>query len=152
MATGEGVSRIFRSYVTRVYADKRFFEEILPREYKELPRLLEEDEPSVELISGSRHYFDKRELLELSNSLPWYLRGFTKLPWIFTYARQGFVGIYKLINSDPWSGRIIAYLIRGDYSKPMLEVREVEFQRLLSRFKTLIIVTLQINIMEGGEG
>jgi uncharacterized protein (UPF0216 family) len=140
------LERALRRYVERVYRDKRFFETLLPKRYVKLSEIVGVEKPYVELISGDKHYFSVDEVRRLYNLLPWYLRSFTVLPWLFRYESTGFTPEYVLLNDDPWTPRILNYLLRGDITGRVTRIKSAEFEKLLSQFKTLIIVILNIEV------
>ncbi len=145
------MSRIFRRYVERVYRDKALFESLLPKQYVKLTELIGKSNPHVELVSGDKHYFSVEELKTLYDMLPWYLRSFTLLPWVFSYTTSNFTPRYTLLNPDKWSPRILGYVLYSDVSRKVTQLKSTEFERLLSRFKTLIIVILNVELTSGGE-
>jgi uncharacterized protein (UPF0216 family) len=146
------LERALRRYVERVYMDKRFFESLLPKRYVKLVDIVNSDRPYVELLSGEKHYFNIEEVRDLYRSLPWYLRSFALLPWVFTYNSRSFTPEYVLLNNDPWTPRILNFILNGSIAKTVTRVKSSDFQKLLSRFKTLIIVVLNIEVLGGGEG
>ncbi len=54
------------------------------------------ENPYVELISGEKHYFDRRELEELRNILPGELVSRLKLPLVFKRSLESSESLYYI--------------------------------------------------------
>jgi uncharacterized protein (UPF0216 family) len=139
--------RLKRLLVKRMYEDKRRFELSIPREYRRLRELLEDPAPSVTLASGDIHVFDREELEALAEDTPWYLHGFIKLPWVFSYRRVGFTRVYRLEGPDRWAARTLHYIFEGSIAGELWEIDAWRFPKLLRRYKSLILVILRISMM-----
>jgi len=139
-----------RFLLKKLYNEKKRFEQMVPSEYKSLRELMEEVIPSVRLVSGDFHVFDRRELEQLADDIPWYLHGLVRLPWVFSYRRLGFKHVYKLEAPGRWAARALNYILEGDVGGEVWEVDAWRFPRLLRRYKSLILVILRIDI-PGGE-
>jgi len=138
--------RLHRYIYHKAYKDKQFFESHRPAEYKSLAQLVSEENPGIRLVSGQYHVFDKSEIELLSSVLPWYMRNLVKLPFFFVYMRIGHMGYYKLAGPDRWAARALGYILEEDIAKEKWELSGSEMRRLLSPFKTLIIVSLSISV------
>ncbi|MEM0078724.1 MAG: DUF61 family protein [Nitrososphaerota archaeon] len=67
-----------------------------PRFKLRLEELLQMENPYVELISGEKHYFDRRELEELRNILPGELASRLKLPLVFKRSLESSESLYYI--------------------------------------------------------
>ena len=139
-------SRAFEYLYRRIYMEKRIFQGYRPSEYRRLEDLLAESEPAVRLVSGQLHRFRSEELLKLNDMLPWFLRGFARLPFFFTYRRAGYRGVYKLAGPDRWAARILSYVLDLDFSKEKWELTPAEMKALIAKFKSLVIISLDIDL------
>ncbi|GEM_PF-3421643 len=144
-AAGLGSDRLRRLLAKKLYEEKKRFEMMVPAEYRTLRELLEEEVPSVRLVSGDYHVFDRRDLEALASDLPWYIRGFIRLPWLFSYRRAGFKQVYRLEAPGRWVARALNYIFEGDIGGELWEVDAWRFPRLLRRYKSLILVILHID-------
>ncbi|KSW11770.1 hypothetical protein CF15_02885 [Pyrodictium occultum] len=138
--------KLYLHLYRRIHMDKQFFSSIRPVEYKPLSVLLEEEKPSVRLASGSRHVLDRDDLERLRQRLPWYMHSLVKLPFYFIYSRVGEVGQYRLAGPDKWAAKALGLLLAGDITVEKWRLTRSEMARLLSSFKTLIIVSLSISV------
>lgn len=68
----------------------------VPRCKLRLEELLQMENPYIELISGEKHYFDKRELEELKNILPRELASRLRLPLVFKRSFESSESIYYI--------------------------------------------------------
>lgn len=68
----------------------------LPRFKLKLEELLQMEDPYVELISGEKHYFDRRELEELKNILPRELASRLRLPLVFKRSLESSESLYYI--------------------------------------------------------
>jgi hypothetical protein len=143
---GYGDERLRRLLLRRLYEEKIKFEQMIPSEYRRLDELLEDPDPGVRLVSGEWYRFSNDDLKRLADDLPWYLRGLVKLPWVFRYQRTGFRSIYRLVGPDRWAARALHYLYEGDIGGELWEVEAWRFTRLLRRYKSLILVVLNIEL------
>lgn len=139
-------SRALEYLYRRMYMEKRVFQGYRPGEYRRLEELLAESEPAIRLVSGQLHRFRREELARLNDVLPWFLRGFARLPLFFTYKRIGYRGVYRLAGPDRWAARIVNYILHSDFSREKWELTPSEMKLLLSKFKSLIIISLDINL------
>ncbi len=139
-------ARVLKRLYSYMAREKIRFEGILPTEYRTLKELLDEDKPSVKLNDGTRHFFDRDELVNLSRRLPWYIHRLVRLPWVLTYRREYWGGRFYLRNPDPWAARAISYLLTGNLAGEKRVLTVDEAVRLLRSFKTLIIVSIEVQI------
>jgi uncharacterized protein (UPF0216 family) len=139
-------SRLLEFIYKKVYADKKLFESLRPAEYKRLTELIDDPVPGVKLVSGDFHKFNIDELRKLHNRLPWYLRGLVLLPFVFVYKRENYYAYYKLITPSRWTKRVISYILNGDYTKEVNELKPNEMMKLLREFKTLTIILIEVNV------
>ncbi len=141
--------KIWRIIYTKIYREEQFFKETMPREYKSLYELRNSINPGVFLSSGVFHSFDKDDVNRASSIIPWYIHRLVKFPWVFRYRRSGDTRYFELVKPDRWAARALHYVLRGSLTGELWEIRDVELQRLLSLFKTLIIVSLVYNLNPG---
>jgi len=147
-----GQERIWRIIYTKVYREKRFFEENVPREYKSIYELLKERRPGVYLVSGLFHEFDPSDVRRAADQIPWYLHRLVKFPWVFLYRRSNVGRFFLLVKPDNWAARALHYVLRGSLANELWEIRDSEMNKLLALFKSLIMVSLVYNIeRERGE-
>lgn len=139
-------SRAFEYLYRRIYMEKRIFQGYRPGEYRKLEELLAEEEPAVRLVSGQLHRFRREELSKLNDALPWFLRGFVRLPFFFTYRRIGYRGVYRLAGPDRWAARILSYVLDSDFSREKWELTPTEMKKLISKFKSLVIISLDVDL------
>ena len=98
---------------------------------------------SIRLVSGLNHEFDDREVERLLESIPKYFHPFMKIPITLRYEKEGSMSYYKVLG-DIWQRRMVEIMIYNDYSYNGLDKLTVDqFILLLSRYKTLIFVTIQ---------
>ncbi len=139
-------SRLLEFIYKKIYADKKLFESLRPAEYRRLIELIDDPVPGVKLVSGDFHRFNIDELRKLYNKLPWYLRGLVLLPFVFVYRKENYYAYYKLITPSKWTKRVIGYILSGDYTKEVNELKPSEMMMLLREFKTLTIILIEINV------
>ncbi len=139
-------SRLLEFIYKKIYADKKLFESLRPAEYRRLVELIDDPVPGVKLVSGDFHRFNIDELRKLYNKLPWYLRGLVLLPFVFVYRKEDYYAYYKLITPSKWTKRVIGYILSGDYTKEVNELKPSEMMMLLREFKTLTIILIEINV------
>jgi uncharacterized protein (UPF0216 family) len=137
--------KLIQGLYRRLYMEKKAFEVYRPAEYRRLVDLLECDRPGVMLLSGQYHEFRKEELVRLSDDIPWFLRSFTRLPFFFIYRRISGIGVYRLAGPDRWAARVLHQLLHGDFSGEIWELSSSDMRRLLSRYKSLIIISLDVS-------
>ncbi len=138
--------KIWRIIYTKVYREEQFFKNNTPREYRSLRELLESPNPGVYLVSGIFHSFDKDELERMARILPWYIHRLVKFPWVFLYKRSGTTRHFELVKPDTWAARALHYILRGSLAGELWEIRDIEMHKLLSLFKTLIMVSIVYNL------
>jgi len=78
----------------------REFNKDIPRVKLPLSLLLEMDIPYVETVGGERHYFDKKELRELSEMLPRELLDKFRLPLVFKRSLEVGESLYLLDGGE----------------------------------------------------
>ncbi len=144
------VEKIWRIIYTKVYREEQFFKNNTPREYKSLRELLESPNPGIYLVSGIFHSFDKNELDRMARMLPWYVHRLVKFPWVFLYRRSNVTRYFELVRPDAWAARALHYILRGSLAGELWEIRDIEMHKLLSLFKTLIMVSIVYNIKGKG--
>ncbi|MET1129184.1 MAG: DUF61 family protein [Thermoproteota archaeon] len=149
MSSQHGISwnsRLLSHIYAKLSSDKRFFERSKPKRFPTLAEMLESAVPTVELESGENLELDLSDLSRLARDLPWYLHGFVRLPWTFVYSRTGLRGVFRLITPSRWSARALNYLLKGDIAGEAWEVGYAEMKKLMSKYKTLILVVLEIHV------
>ncbi len=143
------LDKTFQRIYQKVVRDKVFFESIIPSEYKPLSQLLEETTPFVRLYSGDKHYFEKTELELLANILPWYTHRLVHLPWVFAYRRTAWGGRFYVHGTGgivSWTRRALGYILNGSLAIERESLNVDEMKKLLTLFKSLIIVTVEAGI------
>lgn len=137
-------------YIRRrmVYEEKRI-RETAPAEYRSLKELLEEKRPCITLQSGIEHCIDEKELKELARIVPWYLHRLVRLPIILVYSKAGFKSFFR-VRGDRWSCYTVGMLLKGQlwYCPETIDVETA--YKLLKRFKTVFLVTIELEL--GGTG
>ncbi|NOZ88513.1 MAG: DUF61 family protein [Crenarchaeota archaeon] len=144
---GEQLGRIHRILVTRVYRDKTLLDELRPVEFPALERLYREERPCVRLAGGGCHALRREDLERLWEALPWYLRGFTRLPWLLVYRRVGSVQVYELAGPpDAWAPRVLGFLLRGSVGYRVEKLNYSDVRVLLERYPSLVIVSMRVSL------
>ena len=112
-----------------------------PQEFPTLTQL-EEGKKSIRLASGATHEFDPGEVERLLELVPSYFKDFMKVPVLFRYEKIGGRARYRVLG-DYWQRRLVELMLTGDYSYEGVEELSVdEFIALLSRYKSLVFVTI----------
>ncbi len=137
---GRDLQRIYQ----RVLYDKLRFEQLEPLEKPSLYEVLR-GKMCIRLASGDMHCFDRREVLELARSIPWYMHKLVKLPIMLTYHRDEWGSYFKL-RGDSWCARALSALVGGNALLEKYRLTVTEAETLLARFKTLVFVSIEFNV------
>ena len=150
MAEGD---RSIRYLYDRVVNEARRLSGLAPAEKKSVSSLLREEKPKIRLLDGGSHLLDVEELRDFASKIPWFMRGLVKLPIVLVYRREGGIGRYH-VDGDVWAARALSAVLTGRYWEEKWELSTEEAEELIKRYKTLIMVTLRIElsgILEGVE-
>ncbi len=145
MAETGDARRTLRTIYDRVLRDARRILGAMPAERRSLSELLREDKPRVRLTGGGTHLMDKGELIDMAERIPWFMRGLVKLPIVIVYRREGSSGVYR-VDNDVWAARAVSVLTGGSYWEEKWTLTREEVEDLLRRYKTLVFVTIRIEL------
>lgn len=99
----------------------------------------------VKLYSGDTHVIDDEEARRLVEKVPPYFWQLMRVPIVFKYVRYQDGTRRYIVMGDSWQRRLVEILLTGDYSSDGLAELEIdEFATLLSRYKTIIFVTVSL--------
>jgi len=129
----------------RVVRDASMILSAWPAERRSLSQLLRSEKPRVRLAGGGTHLMDPGELRDMAERLPWFLHPLVKLPMVIVYRREGGVGTYTL-DGDVWAARALSVLTGGAYWEEKWSLTQEEVEELLRRYKTLIFVTIRVDL------
>lgn len=112
----------------------------LAKRRKSLAELLKETEPSVELRDNKKHYFDRDELLKISNLIPEKFHSFLKLPiYIELSAGKYGKGISRI--SGKFECMLISKILERELTKKEKEedfilINRIELRKIRRELKT----------------
>jgi len=137
-------------YIRRkmVYEEKRIRENI-PAEYRSLKELLGEKKPCITLQSGVEHCIDENELKRLAGIVPWYLHRLIRLPIVLVYSKAGSKSLFR-VRGDRWACYTVGILLKGQLWHCTETIDVEAAYKLLKRFKTVFLVTIELEL--GGTG
>ncbi len=146
MSAGEDEARrSLKAIYDRVLRDARRILGAMPAERKSLSQLLREEKPRVRLVGGGSHLMDRGELEEFASRIPWFMRGLVRLPLVIVYRRVGSTGVYR-VDGDVWAARAVSVLTGGGYWEEKWELTREEVEELIRSFKTLVFVTIRVEL------
>ncbi|MEB3860888.1 MAG: DUF61 family protein [Desulfurococcales archaeon] len=106
---------------------------------------LNRGERRIQLYSGDEHIIDDEEARKIISLVPPYFWRLMSVPIILKYIKYSDGTRKYLVMGDIWQKRLVEILVTGDYTSQGLEELEVEdFTRLLSKYKTIIFVTITL--------
>ena len=141
----EGDRRSIRYLYDRVIHEARRLSGLAPAEKKSISTLLREEKPKIRLMDGGSHLLDREELRDFASRIPWFMRGLVRLPIVLVYRREGGIGRYR-VDGDVWAARAISAILTGRYWEEKWELSTEEAEELIKRYKTLIMVTIRIEL------
>ncbi|RLG91754.1 MAG: hypothetical protein DRO36_03550 [Candidatus Hecatellales archaeon] len=121
----------------------------LPKNRKSLLQLLNEDSPYVEATDGSKIYFKKRDIEEVSKILPKRFHGSLMLPILIVRRIKLGKGVFTVMG-----GRIEKHLVKKvlgltsnpfeDFEGGEVYLYKVQVQELLSKLGSLIVIGFEV--------
>ena len=121
----------------------------LPKNRKSLLQLLNEDFPYVEATDGSKIYFKKRDIEEVSKILPKRFHGSLMLPILIVRRIKLGKGVFTVMG-----GRIEKHLVKKvlgltsnpfeDFEGGEVYLYKVQVQELLSKLGSLIVIGFEV--------
>ena len=121
----------------------------LPKNRKSLLQLLNEDSPYVEATDGSKIYFKKRDIEEVSKILPKKFHGSLMLPILIVRRIKLGKGVFTVMG-----GRIEKHLVKKvlgltsspfeDFEGGEVYLYKVQVQELLSKLGSLIVIGFEV--------
>lgn len=134
-----GIVRTYRYIIERISGQQ-------PLRRKSLRELLSEEQPSVELQDGSRHFFHRDELRAFSEIVPEHLWGSLRLPLVV--GKVSGTPVYRVVGCDETQRTLLETLARSGVleregvSPEDCVLRYSGVRGLLRRFSSLIILTI----------
>jgi len=99
----------------------------------------------VRLHSGDLHEFDESEIGELLEAIPKYYWKLMRVPLMLRYHREEDGSVKLIVEGDVWQARLVELLLTGNISSDGLQSLSInQFSKLVSKFKSLVFVTLGI--------
>jgi len=121
----------------------------LPKNRKSLLQLLSEDSPSVDAVDGSKLYFKKQDIEEVSKILPKKFHGSFMLPILIVRRIELGKGVFTVMG-----GKLEKHFVRkilGLTQKSFDEIEggevylyKVQVQELLGKLGSLIVIGFEI--------
>ena len=121
----------------------------LPKNRKSLLQLLNEDSPYVEATDGSKIYFKKRDIEEVSKILPKRFHGSLMLPILIVRRIKLGKGVFTVMG-----GRIEKHLVKKvlgltsspfeDFEGGEVYLYKVQVQELLSKLGSLVVIGFEV--------
>ncbi len=146
MSAGDDEARrSLKAIYDRVLRDARRILGAMPVERRSISELLREEKPRIRLVGGGSHLIDKSELEEMASRIPWFMRGLVKLPLVIVYRRVGSIGVYR-VDGDVWAARAVSVLTGGEYWEEKWELSREEVEELIRSFRTLVFVTIRVEL------
>lgn len=114
----------------------------LPKNRKSLKQLLIEEEPYVETIEGSKHFFKRRELEKASETIPEKFHEAMLLPILIIRRFERGKGIFTVSGSDVEKQIIkeILGLHEAAYHRDEVTIYRVQIQELIAMLGSSLIV------------
>jgi len=98
---------------------------------------------SVKLHSGDIHEFDESEVLELLELIPKYYWKLMRVPLMLRYHKEEDGTVKLIVEGGAWQARLAELLLTGNVSSDgMRSLTLSQFSKLISKFKSLVFVTL----------
>lgn len=114
-----------------------------PVELVTLEDILEGRVSGIRLAGGDLHEFDLKQVEYMASRIPPYLWGLIKVPLLFRYERDRDGRSWYIVLGGSWERRAVELLLTGKLTSDGRERLGVtEFKELLSRYQSLIFVSL----------
>jgi len=98
---------------------------------------------SIKLHSGDLHEFDEGEVRELLEITPKYYWKLMRIPLMLRYQKEEDGTVKLNVEGGVWQARLVELLLTGNVSSEGLSNLSLgQFSKLVSRYKTLVFVTL----------
>ncbi len=134
-----------KNAVTRKYRDDvRRLSQLWPAEFITLEDLYR-GRRQIRLHSGEVHVFDDSEVDRILGEVPQYIWGLVRVPLLLHYIKYEDGTIRYKVSGDVWQRRLAELLISGTLSSTGIsELSVSSFARLISRYKTMVFVSISI--------
>lgn len=97
----------------------------------------------IELHSGDLHEFDEGEVGRLLEITPKYYWKLMRIPLMLRYYKEEDGTVKLSVEGGVWQARLAELLLTGEVSSEGLKNLSLnQFSKLVSRYKTLVFVTL----------
>ncbi len=98
---------------------------------------------SVMLHSGDIHEFEESEVEELLKIIPKYYWKLMRVPLMLRYNKDEDGNVKLIVEGSVWQARLVELLLTGEVSSAGIQsVTLSQFSKLISKFKSLVFVTL----------
>ena len=98
---------------------------------------------SIRLHSGDLHEFDEGEVGRLLEITPKYYWKLMRIPLMLRYYKEEDGTVKLSVEGGVWQARLAELLLTGEVSSEGLKNLSLnQFSKLVSRYKTLVFVTL----------
>jgi uncharacterized protein (UPF0216 family) len=98
---------------------------------------------SIKLHSGDLHEFDEGEVGKLLEITPKYYWKLMRIPLMLRYYKEEDGTVKLSVEGGVWQARLAELLLTGEVSSEGLKNLSLnQFSKLVSRYKTLVFVTL----------
>lgn len=100
---------------------------------------------AVKLLSGELHELDGEEVERLLSLAPPYIWLNTHVPITLKYSKLDDGSVRITVEGDLWQRRLVELMLRGSFGvEGISEISVEEFRGLLSRYKTLFFISLDV--------
>ncbi|MEM0365810.1 MAG: DUF61 family protein [Acidilobaceae archaeon] len=99
---------------------------------------------NIRLYSNDIHEFDDRDIKLILEITPRYFWLLMRVPLMLRYKRESDGTAKYIVEGGIWQMRLAELMVRGQVSSSGLKELDVsQFSKLISRFKSLVFITLE---------